>query len=286
MPDRATIESWTIPGADGEPIYGDAHIPKGVPRGIIIIAHGFKGYKDYGMFPRIAGELAGRGFVTHRFNFSHSGMTNKIDTFERTDLFEKDTFNKQVFDLRRVIEESAPGGLPFVLFGHSRGGIATLLTAGRFANDDRFPQPAGIVTAASPAHANNLDDAQQKLMLKQGFIASPSSRTGQELRVGRAWLEEQLNDPAGHDVLAMVKRIKCPMSFIHGTDDSSVPVGDVDLLGEAAGANGRVVKIAGGDHVFNVKNPLERDQASSAQLQTLIDETGGFAEGVCADSGD
>ena len=54
----------------------------------MLIAHGFKGYKDYGMFPRLARVAAETGFVAHRFNFSHSGMTDRIATFEHPDLFD------------------------------------------------------------------------------------------------------------------------------------------------------------------------------------------------------
>ena len=97
----ATVESWTIDGSDGEPIRGDVHAASiAPPRGVFLIAHGFKGYKDYGMFPVLAREFAAAGFIAHRFNFSHSGMTNNIATFERPDLFEKDTWNRQVYDFR------------------------------------------------------------------------------------------------------------------------------------------------------------------------------------------
>ena len=87
----ASAQQWTIRGAARQPIIGDAHLPQGEPRGAVLIAHGFKGYKDYGMFPRIAAELSGRGLIAHRFNFSHSGMTARTETFERPDLFERDT---------------------------------------------------------------------------------------------------------------------------------------------------------------------------------------------------
>ena len=116
-------EQWTIPGADGEAILGNVQLPDGDARGVVVIAHGFKGYKDYGMFPRIAQTAAAAGFIAHRFNFSHSGMTNNTDTFERPDLFERDTWNKQVFDCRAVVEaisngRLAGGGLPYLLFEH------------------------------------------------------------------------------------------------------------------------------------------------------------------------
>ena len=123
----SATNDWSIPGADGEAIIGNAHLPDGDPAGVVLLAHGFKGYKDYGMFPRIAQTLAEAGFLAHRFNFSHSGMTDAIKTFERPELFEKDTWNKQVFDWRQVDSAIRSGtlagqGLPCVIFGHSRGG--------------------------------------------------------------------------------------------------------------------------------------------------------------------
>ena len=86
----STSKTWTIPGADGQAILGDAHLPGGEPVGVVLVAHGFKGYKDYGMFPRIAETRCDAGFIAPRFNFSHSGIHNATDTFERPDRFECD----------------------------------------------------------------------------------------------------------------------------------------------------------------------------------------------------
>jgi uncharacterized protein len=299
-----SVDSWSTSGAEEQPIFGATHVPQGEPRGIIVIAHGFKGYKDYGMFPRIASECAKAGLIVHRFNFSHSGMTNNIDTFERPDLFERDTWNKQVLDLAAVVRaaigngQSAMGGsatlqpiadsrlpiaesLPCFLFGHSRGGVTAILTAGRFADDPDFPQPAGIITAAAPSTACSLSEEDQQRLLREGYLDSPSSRTGQHLRIGKAFLQEQLGDPEGHDVFAMAGRIKCPMLIIHGENDPTVPVSAAHELAQAAGSNARTHIIPGGDHVFNTPNPLPEDRPASEQLATLIRATVGFAREIC-----
>ncbi len=282
----ATETEWSIPGFENHPILGNCHEPGGDPIGVVLIAHGFKGYKDYGMFPRIARTLADAGFIAHRFNFSHSGMTNNIDTFERPELFELDTWNTQVHDFHAVIHALSAGilngaSVPFIMFGHSRGGVSALLTAGRHADDPQFSQPAGIVTAASPAVCNNLTDEQQRELLDAGFVLSPSSRTNQDLRVARTWLTEQLDDPDAHDLQALFSRIACPMLFIHGEADPTVPHGDADILLRASGANGRVVKIPEADHVFNTPNPLAEETASSPQLQQLLKHLTDFAVRIC-----
>lgn len=282
-----TTNQWTIPGAEEEDILGNAHVPGGEPVGVAIIAHGFKGYKDYGMFPRIAETMCEAGFIAHRFNFSHSGMTNNIDTFERADLFERDTWNKQVFDVRAVVAAINDGtlagaGLPYVLFGHSRGGVTVLLTVGRFADDTTLPQPVGVVTAAAPCQCINLPPEVADQLLKEGFIVSPSSRTGQDLRIDKAALVEQIDDPAGHDLLAIVSKINCPVLVIHGEDDPTVPADAAEQIGRAAQSKATVLRIAGGDHVFNTPNPLPAEAAPSSQFQQLLDAMVCFAKERCA----
>ncbi len=276
---------WQIAGAEGEPIFGDTHTPPGPPAGVVIVAHGFKGYKDYGMFPRIAETIAARGLIAHRFNFSHSGMTNETATFARPDLFERDTWNKQVYDLRAVIEAVTAGTLdgrelPFVLFGHSKGGVSVLLAAGRYADTDRSPQPAGVATASAPSTCNSLTAGQQQALTEQGFLVSPSSRTGQELRVGRIHLTEQLEAPDDHDLLKVAGRITCPVLIVHGEADPTVPAACAGQIAGALSGAAHVEIVTGADHVFNTPNPMPADADPSPQLATMLAALGDFAHRV------
>ncbi len=281
-----TSAPWQIEGADGETIFGDTHLPAEPPVGVFLVAHGFKGSKDYGMFPRIAETMAGRGFVTHRFNFSHSGMTNDTATFARPDLFERDTWNKQVYDLRAVIEavtaDTLEGSeLPFMLLGHSKGGVSVLLTAGRYADTPGVPQPAGVVSVSAPSMCNSMTGQQQQSLNEQGYLLSPSSRTGQELRVGRIYLAEQLEDPDGHDLLKIAGRIPCPVLVVHGEEDTSVPALCAGQIAGALRGAPHVEIVAGADHVFNTPNPMPADAGSSPQLATMLAAVGDFAANCC-----
>ncbi|MBT8484262.1 MAG: alpha/beta fold hydrolase [Phycisphaerales bacterium] len=275
-----TVTDWTIPGAEGEAILGDTHASAD-PRATVVIAHGFKGYKDYGMFPRIAATLADAGFVAHRFNFSHSGMTNDVATFARPDLFARDTWNKQVADVRAVVSAVRDGRLaggetPVVLFGHSRGGVSVLLAAGR----PDAPPLAGIVTAAAPSRCLSLPPEQIAELEQAGFIVSPSSRTGQALRIDRIGLDEIRREPEAHDLLAITARIACPVLVVHGGQDPTVPVAAAHELAGALGARGRLHVIEGADHVFNTVNPLPAETPASAELAELIEVTVGFVKHV------
>ncbi len=286
----ASISDWKIAGAEGEAVIGNCHMPEESALGVVLIAHGFKGYKDYGMFPRIARACAEAGFIAHRFNFSHSGMTNNIATFERPDLFEQDTWNKEVFDLRMVIEAIGQGqfagqGLPYVIFGHSRGGVAALLTAGRYAEDWTFRQPMGVITAASPSRCNSFTREESEELLAKGSIESPSSRTGQKLRVGKAFLQEQLDYPHAHDLLAIASRIRCAALYIHGSADPTVDSSAAEEIRRATGERSNSLIIDGADHVFNTPNPMPEDAEPSPQLAQMLDSMTHFTKSVCEMAG-
>ena len=274
------ITEWTIPGADGQPIYGNTHWPHGPRDRTLIICHGFKGYKDYGFFPCLAQRAAHSGLVAHRFNFSHSGMTNRLETFQHPHLFEQDTWSKQVFDLQQVATAAQAGQLPdaapcrFVAwFGHSRGGVPALLTAAR--GPDAAPDR--IVTAAAPHSAANITDEHRQLMQKQGWLDSPSSRTGQNLRIGRAWLEDIDADPKAVDPLAAIKKINCPVLIVHGSGDQTVPVDSAHMLQRAGGDHARLEVIADASHTFNASNPMDPDAPPDAVVQ-LADQVCQFCQ--------
>ena len=251
---------WTIEGSDGHPIHGTTHAPNGDAVGVVLLAHGFMGYKEYGMFPWIAKQFASRGYIAHRFNFSHSGMLAGDGPFDRLDLFEQATWNRQVDDLQILALTYAQPSVPLILFGHSRGGVSTLLSLGR-----------GVVSAnsaivlSSPSTCLSMDEETTRNLVSEGRLAITSGRTGQKMHVGKAFVEEQLADPDGHNLLDLAKKIEVPCLVIHGDEDPTVPPSQaVEIKG--ALQKPTLILIPGGDHVFNTPNPFPSDAEPSKQL--------------------
>ncbi|MBC8522497.1 alpha/beta hydrolase [PVC group bacterium] len=255
--------NWKIEGSGNEAIHGTTHKPCSHPKCNLIIAHGFKGYKDYGLFPWLAERAAETGANAHRFNFSHSGMLADDGPFERTDLFENDTWNKQVEDLQAVVAHCENENLPTILLGHSRGGVASLLAVGRDAI-----QVDQVISLSAPSTCNPLNEDSQRSLLNQGYIESPSSRTNQMLRIGRGFLDEQLFNPELHDLLSLVATIEVPITVIHGDDDETVLISSGEAIVKVA-KNAFFLPIYGGNHVFNTPNPFSLYSEPSEQLQTL-----------------
>lgn len=270
--------AWTIPGSGGLDLLGDTDLPEQTPRACAVLLHGFMGYKDYGFIPVLGAYLASRGVLVHRFNFAHSGMTNQIDRFERTDLFERQTWNAQVDDtlcVRDAIDDGRllGAGLPLVLMGHSRGGVTAILCAGRHHAQLGL---AGLVTLAAPARCCDLSEQEQRSWLERGRHVVRSARTGQELPIASDWLAEQLADAEGHDVLRQAGRVGVPLLVVHGRADETVPVRAASEIVEAACMRGRLCLIPAGNHVFGMPNPPDRAKKLSAAFTFMAEAVEGF----------
>ena len=249
-------------------LFCDITVPVASAKGTLVIAHGFKGYKDYGMFPHLAWTAALHGWAAIRFNFAHSGMTRSDSTFERPDLFALDTWNRQVDDLEQLVAalrvgafpECPPEG-PVVLFGHSRGGLAAILAAGRGLAVD------AVLSASAPKDPLRFSSEDRARLRAEGSCPVESSRTGQVLSIGGHFLEEVEQDSEFHDPCVMAGRMAVPLIIVHGDADETVSCDDARALAQAAG--GQPVLVPGGTHVFNVPNPLDAEASASPQLAVL-----------------
>src|SRR5437773_11577735 len=94
---------FTILSDEGLPIRGDLDMPPDA-RALVVIVHGFKGFKDWGFFPWLADMLCSDRAAVCRFNMSRSGIGESTETFERLDLFADDTYSAQVDDLLAVVQ--------------------------------------------------------------------------------------------------------------------------------------------------------------------------------------
>ena len=107
------------------------------PKALVLFAHGYKGYKDWGAWRVVENDFVNAGFGFLKFNMSHNGGTVKepID-FPDLDAFGMNDYTKELFDLNRITNlvtnflKEKELDIPIYLIGHSRGGgVAILHTA-------------------------------------------------------------------------------------------------------------------------------------------------------------
>jgi len=230
--------SFEVLGSAGRPVRAVSHGDRAAPA--VLIAHGFKGFKDWGMFPWIAERLAAAGLRAIRFDFSHNGVEAR--DFDRLDLFLLDTPSRHQEDLHAVA--AALEG-PLGVLGHSRGGGDAILFATR---EERV---RCVATLASIADTNPSVPDLEATLREKGYYPFPNSRTKQLMPVGR----EAFDDGARHDLLAAAAALTCPLLLIHGEADESVPIAAQERLAASQPA-AEVLTIAGAAHTFGAVHPF------------------------------
>src|SRR5687768_957682 len=121
---------FSIDSAENLAIRGNIDVPA-KPRALVVIVHGFEGFKDWGFFPWLSQRLMSHHLVVCRFNMSRCGIGDDPESFDRLDLFEHDTYSIELADLRVAVHHAQRQfpDLPTILLGHSRGGGIALLGA-------------------------------------------------------------------------------------------------------------------------------------------------------------
>jgi len=228
---------FEVAGSDGRPVRAVAHGPADAPT--VLVAHGFKGFKDWGLFPWLCDELADAGLRAVRFDFSHNGVDAK--DFDRLDLFLLDTATRHQEDLRAIAATVAG---PFGLLGHSRGGGDVVL----FAASE--PRTACVATLAGVSSTDFAPPDAAAVLAEKGYYPFPNSRTKQIMPVGLPAFEDGLR----HSIEAAARTLACPGLFIHGTADESVGIDAVRRYG-AWVPNADVLEVDGAGHTFGAVHP-------------------------------
>jgi len=248
--------SFTREPRPGDTIRGDVHIPDGPPpRTAVVVVHGFKGFKDWGFFPWVAEQLAGAGHATVTFNFSRNGIGSDPERFTDLDRFGSNTLSLEQQELRSILAEVLDGDLvprrprSAALFGHSRGGAQAILAAAA------EPRVHALVTWAALARFDRWTEETKEIWRADGRIWTLNQRTGQQMPLDLAFLEDFEANREALDVGAAARKLRAPWLIVHGTDDLTVWPGEGETLMRAnAGARLHLVERAG--HTFGAQHPF------------------------------
>ncbi len=265
-----TLTKHSLSGALGPVLIDVRAGGRSSSRPAALILHGFKGFKDWGMFPPLAERLARAGFTAVSPNFSGSGVDDAGD-FTLSERFGHNTYSAELRDTRLVLDAlfSEKLGVPqptsVALIGHSRGGgVAILATA-------PDPRVRALVTWSAIASTMRWRADERAAWRQAGRTEVRNARTGQVLPLYTDVLDDiEQNGPA-LDIEAAAGRIRVPWLLIHGTEDESVRIAEAELLKSAGtGETTRLLRVQGGGHTFGAAHPW---QSSTPELEMVFDAT-------------
>ena len=257
--------------ADGGPLRVDVRTGArpGEVRPTVVILHGFKGFKDWGYFPKLAERLALAGFTAVSFNFSGSGVGDG-EEFNEPDRWYRQRPSVDLEDVRIVVDHVASAGAPRIgLVGHSRGGGLGILHAAR------DPRIGALVTWAAVDHFLRWPGDVVERWRQLGTVDVVNQRTGQVLTIGRDALDDwDRHHDGALDILAAAGRLRVPWLLVHGSADATVPVEVVaELEARCATQAPETLVMDGANHVFGARHPWA---GSTPDLDVVFERTVAF----------
>jgi putative redox protein len=215
-------------------------------RGGILMAHCFTCSSDLAVNVRIAKALAERGYHVLRFDFTGIGRSGGD--------FADKTFVSNVGDLARAAQWMIDAGLgPTGLFGHSLGGSASLIAAGRIRT------VKSVVLLGAPSTADHI--LNHIAVEDVSAIETEGSRevelAGRRFPISK----EFLDDLTAYEDREATSELGLPLAIIHSPDDRTVPISEGERLFAAARQPKAFYPLIGADHL--VTDPVHARRAAA-----------------------
>ena len=268
-----TKESLIINGSRTKKILIDVNFNHNFKKKpIIIFSHGFKGFKDWGPFNKMAENFAEKNFFFIKFNFSYNGTSiENPNDFVDLDAFGNNNFSIELDDLNLVINwindnskfSNEIDTNNINLLGHSRGGAISILKSNE---DSRINK---VISWASPSNLiNRMDESKLDTWKKSGVAYIFNSRTNQNMPLFYQFYEDCITNKKRIDIENACRNLTIPHLAIHGTEDPTVDIKDVN---DFKNWNPKTIvhKINDANHVFGVSHPFNEKSFPSHFIKVL-----------------
>lgn len=235
---------------------------------IVIFAHGFKGFKDWGAWHLVHSFFIRNGMAFCKFNMSHNGgnIHEPID-FHDLEAFSLNRYSYELEDVHKAIDWLSQKvdltNKRVHLIGHSRGGGIVVLAA-----DD--PRVTSITTWASISdigirfpEGEELEEWKEK-----GFRTLINVRTEQNMPQKYSLYEDWLENKSILNIENAAKKIKLPALHLHGDKDDAVSITESEALG--SWTNGKLIIINDANHTFNTTHPFEGEEMSNKLYEACV----------------
>lgn len=256
-----TRKNIHIDNPETRPFLADAFYPDTEGKlPLVIFAHGYKGYKDWGAWDLMAEKIAAAGFYFVKFNFSHNGTTPERPTeFADLEAFGQNNFSKEMLDYDAVIGHFAADKKAdadkIAIIGHSRGGGISVIKG---YEDERVK---AIVSLAGVSHFGYRFPSQQRLedWEKEGVMYTENKRTGQKMPHYYQFYEDYKANEERFNIQYAAQHALKPFLVIEAGADETVKNNESELLHQWA-KESEYVNIEGASHTFGASEPWENQE--------------------------
>ena len=236
---------------------------------LVIFAHGYKGYKDWGAWDLMAKKFAEAGFFFVKFNFSHNGTTvEQPKDFADLEAFGNNNFSKEMSDYDEVLDHFFNHHKidqdKVAIIGHSRGGGITVIKG---FEDERVKV---LVALAGVSNFKYRFPSQDRFedWKTDGVMYSENKRTHQQMPHYFQFFEDFEKNEKRFDIQYAAQHLEKPFLIVQGTNDDAVKDKEAYLLNEWCKTS-ELVFIENANHTFGAKEPWTEEELP-ADLEKVV----------------
>jgi predicted dienelactone hydrolase len=270
-------KNTVLEGIHNKPILTDLYLQENnIKKPVVIFCHGYKGYKDWGVFDFMAKEFVKNDIVLVKFNFSHNGGTidQPID-FPDLEAFGQNNYTKEQDDLQSVIDwlfkqthlEHEINFQDISLIGHSRGGGTVILKAVKETRISRLITWAGVSDYKVRFPLGPILEHWKK----EGVAYIENMRTNQQMPHYIQFYNDFLLNEEKLTIKTAAKNLKIPHLIVHGNADTTVPLIEAENL-HTWSSFSELFLIPEGNHGFGAKQPW-KEANLPIDFQTVLEKT-------------
>lgn len=220
------------------------------PIGLAFVMHGLGGFKEQAHIRTFAKACKANKYTTIRFD-----TTNTLG--ESDGNYENATVTNYYQDLEDVIRWSKKKKFyqePFILFGHSLGGISTALYAQKYPHRVKALAPISTVVSGKMSFETKSKSEMKKWKETGWYIKENTSKPGTIKKLKYSHILNRIK----YNLLDKINRLTMPILLIVGTKDTSTPPKHQKIFFNKLKTNKELHIIQGAPHTFRNKKHLDK----------------------------
>lgn len=241
---------------------------------VIIVSHGFLGYKRWGFFPYISQRIAQAGFHVLTMSFSMSGIDENTGLFTKQEAFAQNTVSKELEDIISVCEYIREASFPLEILdnrwgflGYSRGASISTLLAGD------IDEVRSLVTWSTPSRLDRYTERRKMQWKRDGALVFQDNRSRVPLELDYAYYEDIYRNRGQFDLKNRASQLRIPHLMVHGERDAAVTLNETkELLKVPRFEDTKLEVIEGCGHAFGVTHPMQTSTAALERALSLTEQ--------------
>jgi pimeloyl-ACP methyl ester carboxylesterase len=220
-------------------------------KGLAFIMHGLGGFKEQDHIKTFADAFIDKNYTVVRFDTTNTFGESDGD-------YQNATITNYYDDLEDVIKWAENQDWyqePFVLAGHSLGGISTALYSEKYPEKVKGVAPISLVISGKLWFENKDEDFIKKWKKEGTWNKGESASKPGTMKILK-W--EFAEDVMRYDVLRDVDKLTMPVLLIVGENDTTTPLAQQELLYDRLLDKKEIHIIKGAEHTFRKKKHLEK----------------------------